>query len=183
MNRKEFKKRLIEWSQLLCEEEASDEKASVKNIYAIIDKIEAISSSLGKKCEIKYRLKNGYGRIEYNMVGDVISGAIDFEIWKTGDFIIFETFQITKGYGPLLYEILIEKATEAKVCLMSDRGEVSDSARAVWDKYLSRDDIKYKQIDGDVESSLSKCYRKDGPLVILDRLSRSKFIDFIEVRR
>ena len=178
MNRNDFGDLLREWKELLSEGEAS-----VGRIMKMIEGIEAISREGGKKCEIKYSLMGEYGRIEYDIEGEVISGAIDFEIWKTGDFIIFETFPITSGYGPLLYEILIEKASEAGVCLMSDREEVSDSARVVWDKYLSRDDIEYKQIDGDGESSLSKCYRKDGELVILEKLRNSEFIDFIEIRR
>ena len=55
----------------------------------------------------------------------------------------------------------------------------------VWDKYLKRAegviDIEYKQIKGgDVSSSLYKCYRKVGNLVILERLRGSEFIDFVE---
>jgi hypothetical protein len=63
---------------------------------------------------------------------------------------------------------------------MSDRGEVSNDARSVWDKYMVRSDIEYKQLIGDIDSSLSKCYRKTGELVVLKRLRDSKFIDFIE---
>ena len=182
MNRNDFGDLLREWRELLSEGEAS-----VGRIMKMIEGIEAISREEGKKCEIKYSLMGEYGRIEYDIEGEVISGAIDFERLsrggELGDFIIFETFPITSGYGPLLYEILIEKASEAGVCLMSDREEVSDSAKAVWDKYLGRDDIEYKKIDGDEESSLSKCYRKDGELVILERLRDSEFIDFIEIEK
>ena len=63
---------------------------------------------------------------------------------------------------------------------MSDRGEVSVDARSVWDKYMVRGDIEYKQLDGDVDSSLSKCYCKVGELVVLKRLRESVFIDFVE---
>ena len=186
MNRNDFGELLREWKELLSEGEAS-----VGRIMKMIKGIEAISREMGKKCKIRYVLGREYGRIEYDIEGDVISGAIDFERLsrggKLGDFIIFETFPITSGYGPLLYEILIEKASEVGVCLMSDREKVSDSARAVWDKYLSRDDIKHKNIDDNEEknidkgNSLAKCYRKPGELVILNKLRDSDFIDFIEV--
>ena len=138
-----------------------------------------------------YSLNDTYGRIEYKVPDGVVSGAIDFEREikgrELGDFFIFETFPITKGYGPLLYEILVEKATEEGVCLMSDPegDEVSDSAKSVWDKYLNRADnvidIEYKHIAGRYDSSsLSKCYRKAGSLVVLDMLRKSKFINFVE---
>lgn len=63
---------------------------------------------------------------------------------------------------------------------MSDRGEVSVEARSVWDKYMTRSGIEYEQLEGDVDSSLSKCYRKVGDLVVLKRLRESDFIDFVE---
>ena len=165
--------------------------SSVDRILQMIDNIENISKEEGEIVKILYRLNGAYGSIEYSMIGDKLSGGIDFEREikgrELGDFFIFETFPITKGYGPLLYEVLVEKATEAGVCLMSDPESygVSDSARSVWDKYLNRAenviDIEYKQVTGrDSSSSLSKCYRKVGSLVVLERLRKSEFIDFVE---
>ena len=183
MNRHEFKDLLYEWNGLLCEEEGL---VSVERILKMVDSIEELSNECSEKIKILYSLEGVYGRVEYSAVGDEISGAIDFERESSGrelgDFFVFETFPVTEGYGPLLYEILVEKATEVGVCLMSDRSEVSDSARRVWDKYFKRVgfDIEYKQIAGDVSSSLSKCYSKRGDLVILNRLRNSKFIEFIE---
>jgi hypothetical protein len=161
----------------------SVEVARVENILKKIEDLENISRS-GVKVKILYVLEGDYGRVEYGVEGGVVSGAIDFEREVdgrlSGDFFIFETFPVTKGFGPLLYEILVEKATEKGFCLMSDRSEVSVGARSVWDKYMSRSDIEWKQLSGDVNSSLSKCYRKAGDLVVLRRLRESNFIDFIE---
>jgi len=181
MNREEFKNIFLEWNRLLFEEKSI---VSVDRIFEIIDKVEEISRLVGKNVEIRYKLDREYGRVEYIVLGDKISGAIDFERMilgrDLGDYFVFETFPVTSGYGPLLYEILVEKATEVGFCLMCDQNEVSASARSVWDKYLMRADIDYKQLEGDVSSSLSKCYRKSGDLVILKRLRESNFISFIE---
>ena len=181
MNRNEYKEIFLEWNRLLSEEKSI---VSVDRILEIIDKVEEISKIVGKNVEIRYELDREYGRVEYIVLGDKISGAIDFERMtlgrELGDFFVFETFPVTSGYGPLLYEILIEKSTEAGFCLMCDQNKVSGDARSVWDKYLARVDIEYKQLKGDVSSSLSKCYRKPGDLVILRRLRESKFINFIE---
>jgi hypothetical protein len=183
MNRNEYKNIFLEWNRLLFEEKSI---VSVDRILEIIDSVEEISKLVGKNVKIKYGLDQEYGRVEYIVLGDKISGAIDFERItlgrELGDFFIFETFPITSGYGPLLYEILIEKATENGFCLMPDQNEVSVDARRVWDKYFERSgvDIEFKQIKGDVSSSLSKCYSKIGQLFILDRLRNSEFIDFIE---
>ena len=183
MNRNEFKNIFLEWNQLLCEEKSI---ASVDRILEIVNRVENVSKESGKNVEIRYNLDREYGRVEYIALNDEIIGAIDFEREvlerELGDFFIFETFPVTSGYGPLLYEILIEKATESGFCLMCDQNEVSGDARRVWDKYFDRSgvDIEYKQLGGDVSSSLSKCYSKIGQLLILDRLRNSEFIDFIE---
>ena len=164
---------------------------SIDRILEMIDRLEEISKEEGEVINILYSLKGEYGRLEYSVIGDKVSGAIDFEREirgrELGDFFIFETFPITKGYGPLLYEILVEKASEVGVCLMSDPESygVSDDARSVWDKYLKRADdvidIEYKQVVGREDSgSLSKCYRKVGPLVVLERLRGSEYINFVE---
>jgi hypothetical protein len=181
MNRKDTRLLVENWREVLKE---NKKLATVDSILKIILNLENISKTSGKAVKIIYDLDGAYGRVEYNVFNDVVSGAIDFERVSKGkalgDFFIFETFSVTKGYGPLLYEILVEKATEESACLMSDRGEVSDSAKIVWDKYLKRIDIDYKQIDGDIDSSLSKCYFKIGHLFILDRLRNSEYINFIE---
>jgi hypothetical protein len=54
----------------------------------------------------------------------------------------------TKGWGPLLYDIAIEYATIHGNGLISDREEVSDKARPVWNYYLNkRGDVESHQLD------------------------------------
>lgn len=180
MNRKEYRLLFEDWRDILREGFGG---VGVGSILKMIDRLEEIVIG-GKSVKIFYSLVGDYGRVEYIVEGEVVSGAIDFEREfsgrESGDFFIFETFPVTKGFGPLLYEILVEKATEKNVCLKSDRDEVSVSARSVWDKYMVRGDIENMQLEGDVESSLTKCYRKVGDLVVLKRLRESVFIDFVE---
>jgi len=53
------------------------------------------------------------------------------------------------GMGPLAYDLAIE----ATGGLISDRLEVSDEARAVWDYYLnSRPDVQSFQLDNEIDS-------------------------------
>ena len=52
------------------------------------------------------------------------------------------------GWGPLLYDIAMEMATEMGSSLMPDRSEVSPEALAVWDFYLkNRSDVEVLQLD------------------------------------
>ena len=51
------------------------------------------------------------------------------------------------GYGALLYEVALEFASKHGGGLASDRGNVSQFARRVWDKYLARDDVQRGQLD------------------------------------
>ena len=52
-----------------------------------------------------------------------------------------------KGWGPLLYEVAIEWASQNGGGLTSDRRSVSKKAAAVWDKYLKRTDVSKNQLD------------------------------------
>ena len=81
------------------------------------------------------------------------------------------------GWGPMLYDIAIEWATQNANGLIADRTAVEDEAKNVWDYYLNkRDDVQAHQIgdnncdqdvaiedrgeDGWENSSLSKRYTK-----------------------
>jgi len=60
----------------------------------------------------------------------------------------------TRGWGPLLYEIALEWASQdGRSGLMADRRGVSDYAVAVWDKYLVRGDVDKKQLDIDAQGA------------------------------
>ena len=61
------------------------------------------------------------------------------------------------GYGPLLYDIGIEIATQKGDGLVSDREEVSDAAKDVWDYYLQHrvgKDVEAHQMD-DLDNTLT----------------------------
>lgn len=52
------------------------------------------------------------------------------------------------GWGPMLYDVAIEVATQLGGGLTPDRSEVSSAAERVWDYYLSnRSDVNHHQLD------------------------------------
>ena len=54
----------------------------------------------------------------------------------------------TQGWGPMLYDVAMEWATQNGGGLVSDRSHVSPSAREVWNYYLSnRGDVQSVQLD------------------------------------
>jgi hypothetical protein len=58
---------------------------------------------------------------------------------KIGDNLYsVQSSSATKGYGPRLYDAVMEAATEAGGMLTSDRRSVSESAKKVWDFYFNR---------------------------------------------
>ena len=72
-----------------------------------------------------------------------------------GAWVISST-EATKGWGPLLYDIAIEWATENGEGLTPDRFAVSTDAVKVWDYYLTkRSDVSADQLD-DLENSLTE---------------------------
>jgi hypothetical protein len=59
-----------------------------------------------------------------------------------------------RGWGPLLYDVAMEVATERGGGLMSDRREVSARALGVWTAYdRSRGDVTQHQLDVDAETA------------------------------
>jgi hypothetical protein len=54
-----------------------------------------------------------------------------------------------KGWGPLLYEVAIEWASQNGAGLTPDRDSVSSQAVAVWNKYEKRGDVDRQQMDVD----------------------------------
>ena len=54
----------------------------------------------------------------------------------------------SQGWGPMLYDVAMEWATQNGGGLVSDRSAVSPAARGVWDYYLSnRGDVQSVQLD------------------------------------
>ena len=89
-------------------------------------------------------------------VGVYPGGAINFKKSKTGclgAFIVQLTFDTTKGWGPMLYDVAMEYASIKGSGLTPDRTSVSRNAQKVWDYYLNRrNDVDPKQLDADDES-------------------------------
>ena len=54
-----------------------------------------------------------------------------------------------RGWGPLLYEVALEWASQNGGGLTPDRSTVSGHAQAVWNKYAARSDVGRKQMDID----------------------------------
>ena len=60
-----------------------------------------------------------------------------------------------EGFGPMLYDIAIEWATQNGGGLVSDRGSVSREAQRVWSYYMqNRNDVTAHQLD-DLENTLT----------------------------
>ena len=65
----------------------------------------------------------------------------------SGAFIVYWA-KAARGYGPLLYDVLIEFASELGRGVTPDRHEVSPAAQRVWSHYLNkRSDITRKILD------------------------------------
>jgi len=141
---------------------------SVDKIFSKIKILEDLyrEGEIKDKVVIKYFFSEaeysevGFGddpptRIDMNGASEILTGDIHFDKtdvdwvdgYAWGGFRVIETYDVTKGFGPLLYEILIEKATEAGTFLMSDRHNVSDDALRVWNVYLQRNDVEKVQLD------------------------------------
>ena len=66
-----------------------------------------------------------------------------------------ENANVSDGYGPLLYDAIMELVTRNGAGLIADRASVSREALRVWDYYLrNRTDVEYYQLD-DLKNSLT----------------------------
>ena len=81
-----------------------------------------------------------HGKIKFAPVGSFEGNCLNA-------FVVFGS-KADNRWGPLLYDIAIEWATERGSGLIADRGIVSPEARAVWDYYLNkRSDVQAVQLD------------------------------------
>ena len=74
-----------------------------------------------------------------------------------------------QGWGPLLYEVALEWASQRGGGLTADRGIVSDKAMAVWAKYEKRGDVEAKQMDIDHGLSGTREKQKQFPQLTPDK--------------
>jgi hypothetical protein len=88
-------------------------------------------------------LSGGSDRIEarYNP-NDTRTGSVNAKKWKDGIWTVGLSMA-SKGYGPKLYDVVMEAVTELGGMLTSDRATVSGAAKSVWDYYFkNRGDVK-----------------------------------------
>lgn len=86
----------------------------------------------------------------------------------------FEVFAsgATRGFGPLLYEVALEYASQKGGGLMADRNSVSDYALAVWSEYEKRGpEVKNKQLDIDLDKTTLKTLGGDDLSGEIDNLT------------
>lgn len=68
-----------------------------------------------------------------------------------GAYIVRTTYPTTQGWGPLLYDVSMELATQLGGGLAPDRSAVSRDAARVWDAYdRARGDVQRAQLDIDL---------------------------------
>ncbi len=85
--------------------------------------------------------------------GHPIWGKIVIQKTEKGDGLCDNAYKVSQsfaasGWGPFLYDIAIEHATQHGNGLTPDRFIVSDEARGVWDYYLNnRSDVQVHQLD------------------------------------
>jgi len=95
-----------------------------------------------------------------------------------GGYIVYMA-EATTGWGPLLYEVALEWASQNGGGLTPDRGLVSPDAVRVWEKYVKRPGVDKKQMD--VDHNLDGGWMKDIPQltpdVHIDDCDQGKAID------
>ena len=119
-----------------------------------------INPNRGKEVEIYYGIAgNIFLRPEKK---DLAYGSIsiydiqsDPEYGNCGGAMMVGRSYAASGWGPLLYDVAIEWATQNAGGLIADRGSVSNEAQRVWSYYeQNRDDVTAHQLD-DLENTLT----------------------------
>ena len=162
-SKKEYKIIYESWRNFICEniKPQPSGMSIINKIKILEEKVKNCKS--GKNLVITYT-EDSYNdcilNIEFHPDLD-IQGMIEFEKtpegwpigYAYGGYRIRETHQTTKGFGPLLYEIIIEKVSELGSFLMSDRSTVKQAALNVWNVYNDRNDIIKIQLDINTDES------------------------------
>jgi hypothetical protein len=157
-----MKQLLNEWYKYLQEN-------SIDKINSQVESLVKFNSGLKPEHQIFVCVKKtnmGY-TIYYGDLNGEMADQNSSQIW--GDMAISQprriencsnglviAFSETKrGWGPLLYEVALEIASNEAGGLIADRTNVSEYAAAVWEKYLQRPDVKNKQLDN-LKNDLTK---------------------------
>lgn len=152
MNRKEYKLLVEGWQSFL--KESPVDISGVTKIKSFVDRIVALREETGKDIKLEaffngtvleVKLVNfssmSDNKVEYQKAWLNHLGIVDRNVRVDGDreAYVIKGSEVAGGFGPLLYEIGLEIIScTVGGALMSDRGEVSDEAERVWDRYLRR---------------------------------------------
>lgn len=110
--------------------------------------------------------------VEAEQIGDMLGGVdVPWGVIDIGDageeniagleclgaWVVKETHDTKRGWGPLLYDVSIEVASQSAKGLMPDRFRVTPAAQGVWSRYIDSrgSDVTPAQLDlsdGDIES-------------------------------
>ena len=152
MNRKEYKLLVEGWNGYL--NEIASDISGITKIKSFVDRIVALREETGKDIKIRARLNGTV--LEVNLLNYSVLrmngvfyqkawlnhlGTVDRNVKVNGerDPYVIKYSDVGGGFGPLLYEIGLEIVScNLGGALMSDRGEVSEEAERVWDRYLRR---------------------------------------------
>jgi len=114
--------------------------------------LEAQMLAAGGVAEQKQKQDKQYGKISITEDSGMISAGYlknnnrsgYATAYKMRDYLYYVGLSsATSGYGPRLYDVLMEAATEKGAMLTSDRSMVSGDAKGVWEYYFNnRDDVK-----------------------------------------
>ena len=90
---------------------------------------------------------------ENDVWGDVSFWLPGSKKYPCSNACIVAVTEVSKGWGPLLYDLAMEAATILGNSLTPDRSTVSDEAQSVWKYYLNkRTDIQVAQLDNEKDS-------------------------------
>jgi hypothetical protein len=119
---------------------------------ALADINNATRYAVGGVAEPEQKKEKEYGKISITEDGTMISAGYLKNDTRSGyataykmrDYLYYVGLSsATSGYGPRLYDVLMEAATEKGAMLTSDRSMVSGSAKNVWEYYFNnRSDVK-----------------------------------------
>ena len=98
--------------------------------------------------DVNNNIVNKVSHIEFEKLS--AKKVTDNEGNKRDCFIIFWTKYAKYNLGPLMYDVLIEFVSKNNAIICSDREEVTDSAKSLWNNYLhNRGDVEKAQLDID----------------------------------
>ena len=141
---------LREYIQALLAESAKTPDQLPKGIFVLLtDNSDHIIAKFTDKKGNRVRSFNGV--VQADLIVASRETNDDGALRTSGE--TYGAFEVTlsradQGWGPMLYDVVLEVATQKGSGLTPDRYDVSDDALGVWDYYLNqRPDVDYAQLD------------------------------------